>query len=95
MGIATGWIEPRPGTVGGPTELALQIAVGPTAFAMRSRPALGLSEPWDLEFENAIAQRKRNAGGREIIASGETRRGQHRFAAGAGRHGSFTLGTRC
>ncbi len=44
-------------------------------------------EQWDLSFAEALANE--TAGGLEVVRSGETREGASRFAAGAGRHGSF------
>jgi enoyl-CoA hydratase len=46
-------------------------------------------EQWALPLEQAIAHELRL--GVETIASGETVAGAARFAAGAGRHGSFEL----
>ena len=42
-------------------------------------------QQWDLEYVDALANETRL--GLEVIASGETRAGASRFAAGAGRHG--------
>jgi enoyl-CoA hydratase len=57
----------------------------PTALPAQDR--LSALEQWDLEFDAALANETRR--GLEVINSGETRAGAERFAAGAGRHGSF------
>ncbi|MBK9545234.1 MAG: crotonase/enoyl-CoA hydratase family protein [Dehalococcoidia bacterium] len=66
-------------------ELASQIAAFPQRCLRSDR--LSALEQWDLEFEDALANETRR--GIEVINSGETREGAARFAAGAGRHGSF------
>jgi enoyl-CoA hydratase len=48
-------------------------------------------EAWSLDESAAIANEYRH--GIEVIRSGETAEGAARFAAGAGRHGSFGEGT--
>ena len=64
---------------------AAQIAAFPQRCLRSDR--LSALEQWDLEFEDALANETRR--GIEVINSGETREGAARFAAGAGRHGSF------
>jgi enoyl-CoA hydratase len=85
MGIANRLVEPGQ-ALSAAKELALQIAGFPQRCMRSDR--LSALEQWDLEFEDAIANETKR--GREVIASGETREGAARFAAGAGRHGSFT-----
>ena len=48
-------------------------------------------EAWSLDERNAIANELRH--GQGVLRSGESREGAARFAAGAGRHGSFTEGS--
>ncbi len=66
-------------------ELARQIAAFPqTCLRTDRRSAL---DQWDLAWDQAIANETRL--GRHTIAVGETAAGAARFAAGAGRGGSF------
>ena len=44
-------------------------------------------EQWSMD--QAAALRRETELGREVLRSGETQEGARRFAAGAGRHGSF------
>jgi enoyl-CoA hydratase len=66
-------------------ELAMQLAAFPQRCMRSDR--LSALEQWDSDFEAAM--RNETKRGREVINSGETREGAARFAAGAGRHGSF------
>ncbi len=84
MGIANRIVEPG-NALAAAKELALQIAGFPQRCMRSDR--LSALEQWDLEFDAAIANETRR--GLEVINSGETREGAARFAAGAGRHGSF------
>lgn len=84
MGIANRIVEPG-NALDAAKELALQIAGFPQRCMRSDR--LSALEQWDLEFDAAIANETRR--GLEVINSGETREGAARFAAGAGRHGSF------
>ena len=85
MGLANR-IVPKGNALAAAKELALQLA----AFPQRCRRSDRLSalEQWDSDFDAAMANETRR--GIEVIESGETREGAQRFAAGAGRHGSFT-----
>ena len=84
MGIANRIVEPGQ-ALNAAKELALQIAGFPQRCMRSDR--LSALEQWDLEFEEALGNETRR--GLEVINSGETREGAARFAAGAGRHGSF------
>lgn len=84
MGLANRIVEP--GTaLAAAKELALQIAGFPQRCMRSDR--LSALEQWDLDFEAAMSNETKR--GLEVITSGETREGAARFAAGAGRHGSF------
>ena len=71
--------------------LASAVALGAelAAFPQRCLRADRLSSyrQWGLDLDDALAQE--TAGGLDVIRSGETREGAARFAAGAGRHGTF------
>ena len=84
MGLANRLV-PAGEALSGARELASQIAAFPQRCLRSDR--LSALEQWDLEFEDAMANETRR--GIEVINSGETREGAARFAAGAGRHGSF------
>ena len=84
MGLANRLV-PAGEALSGARELAAQIAAFPQRCLRSDR--LSALEQWDLEFEDALANETRR--GIEVINSGETREGSARFAAGAGRHGSF------
>ena len=84
MGLANR-IVPSGGALAAAKELALQLAAFPQRCLRSDR--LSALEQWDLEFDAALANETRR--GLEVINSGETREGAARFAAGAGRHGSF------
>lgn len=84
MGLANRIVEP--GTaLAAARELGAQIAAFPQRCMRSDR--LSALEQWDLDFEQAMANETKR--GLEVINSGETREGAARFAAGAGRHGSF------
>lgn len=84
MGLANRIVEP--GTaLAAAREVAAQIAAFPQRCMRSDR--LSALEQWDLDFEQAMANETKR--GLEVINSGETREGAARFAAGAGRHGSF------
>ncbi|MGE3073996.1 MAG: crotonase/enoyl-CoA hydratase family protein [Dehalococcoidia bacterium] len=85
MGLANR-IVPKGQALTAAKELAVQIAAFPQ-ICMRS-DRLSALEQWDSDFETAMRNETRR--GLEVINSGETREGAARFAAGAGRHGSFT-----
>ena len=84
MGLANR-IVPSGGALAAAKELGLQLAAFPQRCLRSDR--LSALEQWDLEFDAALANETRR--GLEVINSGETRAGAERFAAGAGRHGSF------
>ncbi len=85
MGLANRLVEP-----GQALKEALALARELAAFPQRCLRSDRLSSyaQWDLPMEKAIAEETRM--GLEVIRSGETREGASRFAAGAGRHGSFS-----
>jgi enoyl-CoA hydratase len=85
MGLANRLVPPGQ-ALSAAKELALQIAAFPQRCLRSDR--LSALEQWDLDFDEAIANETRR--GQVVINSGETREGVARFAAGAGRHGSFT-----
>lgn len=84
MGLANRIVEPG-AALATAKELALQIAGFPQRCMRSDR--LSALEQWDLDFEAAMSNETKR--GLEVITSGETREGAARFAAGAGRHGSF------
>ena len=84
MGLANRLVEPGH-ALNAAKELALQIAGFPQRCVRSDR--LSALEQWDLDFGAALANETKR--GLEVIVSGETREGAARFAAGAGRHGSF------
>lgn len=71
-------------------EVALDLALELSRFPQRCLRSDRRSayEQWGLPFAAAMENEFRL--GMETIASGETREGASRFAAGKGRHGSFT-----
>ncbi len=84
MGLANRLVEPGQAL---PEAVALgkQLAAFPQ-LCMRS-DRLSSYRQWDLSIEDALVMETRM--GVEVIRSGETAKGARRFAAGAGRHGSF------
>lgn len=84
MGLANRIVQPGQ-ALAAAKELAAQIAAFPQRCMRSDR--LSALEQWDQDFDAAMANETLR--GREVIASGETREGAARFAAGAGRHGSF------
>ena len=84
MGLANR-IVPKGTALAAAKELALQISAFPQRCMRSDR--LSALEQWDADFDAAMANETTR--GREVIESGETREGAARFAAGAGRHGSF------
>src|SRR5437763_356709 len=69
-------------------ELAHQLAQFPQRCLRADR--LSAYEQWAMPFEQAMRNEFRR--GADVIRSGETLAGAARFAAGAGRHGSFETG---
>ncbi len=84
FGLANRIVEP-----GLALETAIALARDLARFPQRCLRSDRLSsyEQWSLPLDEAIANEYRR--GIEVINSGETREGAARFAAGAGRHGSF------
>jgi len=84
IGLANRLVEP-----GRALAAAVELAQGLARFPQRCLRGDRRSayEQWDLDFAQALANETRI--GLQVIASGETREGASRFAAGAGRHGSF------
>jgi enoyl-CoA hydratase len=84
LGLANRLVEP--GTaLDAACELAREIASFPQGCLRSDRRSS--YEQWDLPFLEAM--HRETELGTAVIASGETRAGAARFAAGAGRHGSF------
>jgi len=84
MGLANRLVEPGDALVEA-VRLARQLAAFPQRCLRSDR--LSSYAQWDLSLEAALRDETRR--GNEVIRSGETREGAERFAAGAGRHGSF------
>ncbi len=84
MGLANRLVEP-----GHALEAAVALAKDLAQFPQRCLRSDRLSayEQWAMDLDSALVNEFRR--GAEVIASGETREGASRFAAGAGRHGSF------
>jgi enoyl-CoA hydratase len=84
MGLANRLVEP-----GKALEEAIALAKQLARFPQRCLRSDRLSSyrQWDLSFPEALAEETRL--GLEVVQSGETLEGARRFAAGAGRHGSF------
>jgi len=83
IGLADRVVEP--GTaLAAAVALAKELAALPQG-CMRSDRASAMDQ-WSLDHDTAMANETRR--GLEVIASGESRDGAARFAAGAGRHGS-------
>ncbi|HPG27789.1 MAG TPA: crotonase/enoyl-CoA hydratase family protein [Myxococcota bacterium] len=84
MGLVDRLVEP-----GGAFDAALALAREIAAFPQRCLRSDRLSaiSQWDGCFDDAMREETRR--GIEVIRSGETGEGAARFAAGAGRHGSF------
>jgi len=85
VGLVNRLVEP-----GTALEAARTLAEELAAFPQRCMRADRLSSlrQWSLDLDAAL--RDETAGGLEVIRSGETFEGADRFAAGEGRHGSFT-----
>lgn len=85
MGLANRIVEPGralPEAMG----LARQLAAFPQRCLRSDR--LSSYRQWDRSLDEALVEETRL--GLEVIASGDTAAGAQRFAAGAGRHGTFT-----
>ena len=85
MGLANRLVEPG-AALASAVALAKQLAAFPQHCLRSDR--LSSYRQWDLAFEDALVEETRL--GLAVIASGDTAAGAQRFAAGAGRHGSFT-----
>lgn len=85
MGLANRLTEPGQALAEAKT-LALQLAQFPQRCMRSDR--LSSYRQWELSLDAALTEEARL--GTEVIRSGETRDGAARFAAGAGRHGSFS-----
>ncbi|MCU1354375.1 MAG: Short-chain-enoyl-CoA hydratase [Acidimicrobiales bacterium] len=85
LGLATRLTPP-----GGALDAALALAADLARFPQRCLRSDRRSayEQWDLPAGEALSNE--TALGLEVIRSGETREGATRFAAGDGRHGSFS-----
>ncbi len=84
MGLANRIVEPGE-ALAGACALARSLAAFPQRCLRNDR--MSSYRQWHLDLEDALREETRL--GIEVIESGETREGASRFAAGAGRHGSF------
>jgi enoyl-CoA hydratase len=85
MGLSNRLVEP--GTaLAEALVLARQIAGFPQQCLRADRQSS--YDQWGMDFQSAL--KAEFAGGLKVLASGETVAGAKRFAAGAGRHGSFS-----
>lgn len=87
MGLANRLVEPGQ-ALSEAVVLAKQLALFPQRCMRSDR--LSSYAQWDLAVTDALRQETRMGLG--VIQSGETLAGARRFAAGAGRHGSFDRG---
>jgi enoyl-CoA hydratase len=85
FGLANRLVEPGE-ALDAAVSLAREIAAFPP-LCMRS-DRLSAYEQWAMDLPGALQNESRR--GARVIRSGETRAGAARFAAGAGRHGSFS-----
>jgi enoyl-CoA hydratase len=85
MGLANRLVDPGK-TLEAALELAHSLATFPQGCLRADR--LSAYEQWSLPWEQARNNELRR--GLAVLASGEASAGAARFAAGAGRHGSFT-----
>ena len=76
---------PPGGALDGALELAAQLTEFPQGCLRSDR--WSLYQQWDLPLADALANETRL--GVEVLRSGEAQQGAARFAAGAGRHGTF------
>jgi enoyl-CoA hydratase len=84
MGLANRLVEPGE-ALSKAVELAKQLAAFPQLCMRNDR--LSSYRQWNLPLDEALREETRL--GVDVIRSGETVEGAQRFAAGAGRHGSF------
>jgi enoyl-CoA hydratase/carnithine racemase len=84
MGLANRLVEPGE-ALAMAIELAKQVAAFPQLCMRNDR--LSSYRQWNLPLDAALVEETRL--GLEVLRSGETVPGAKRFAAGAGRHGSF------
>jgi enoyl-CoA hydratase len=85
MGLANRLV-PKGSALAAAVALARELAAFPQVCLRSDR--LSSYEQWDLPLDAALVGETRR--GMQVVRSGETLRGAERFAAGAGRHGSFT-----
>jgi enoyl-CoA hydratase len=84
MGLANRLAEPGKACTDA-VALATQLAAFPQRCLRSDR--VSSYRQWDLSLDSALVEETRL--GLEVIASGDTATGAQRFAAGAGRHGTF------
>jgi enoyl-CoA hydratase len=84
MGLANRLVEPGAAR-GAALALAQQLAAFPQRCLRSDR--LSSYQQWDLPVAEALVNETRH--GLDVITSGDTAAGAMRFAAGAGRHGTF------
>ena len=85
MGLANRLVEPG-AALPAAVALAKQLAAFPQRCLRSDR--ISSYRQWNLDFDDALVEETRL--GLEVVGSGDTVAGAQRFAAGAGRHGSFT-----
>ena len=83
MGLANRLVEPGQ-ALNAAVELALELARLPQTCLRSDR--LSTYEQWSLDWTKAARNEFRR--GKQVVDSGETRRGAQRFSEGAGRHGN-------
>jgi enoyl-CoA hydratase len=85
IGLANRLVEPGQALTAA-IELSRQLAAFPQRCLRADR--MSAYEQWSLDLDGAL--HNEYVGGWAVIQSGETREGASRFAAGEGRHGSFS-----
>ncbi len=79
-------VVPKGAALDAAEALALEIALFPQLCMRHDR--MSAYEQWDMPYAQAMANEF--AHGRQVLSSGESRRGAARFAAGKGRGGNFS-----
>lgn len=79
-------VVPKGNAIEAAEELARHIAQFPQACLRHDRQSA--YEQWDLPYDQALANEFTH--GRQVLSSGESRRGAARFTAGKGRGGNFS-----
>lgn len=79
-------VVPKGAALGAAEALALEVALFPQLCMRHDR--MSAYEQWDMPYAQAMANEF--AHGRQVLSSGESRRGAARFAAGKGRGGNFS-----